>query len=246
MKTIIPLLIVSLFALGSCTEEIFIDKWLYDTIYVDKPQAIAPKVIIVTDTIHHVDTVEVRVIIREVDTVFQVITKDSLIIKEVEKIVTVLDTVILNQVDTVFLTDTLVVTQYDRTVTYLDTLYVLAFFRPVNSIPDEIKPHVIEFYTLAGQYNKFVPGGVMIVQYTDNLPGENWNSHSYWWDAPGGQMVIELNQALPPDQHRASILRELGRLQMGRKYTNIPDRIMNPTFSPTALITQNHLNQLYQ
>src|SRR5688572_5897856 len=83
MKKILPLFIVSLFFLG-CTET----EYKEIIKYVDRPApALAPTFITQIDTVVIRDTVEVKIVVTETDTVYQYITKDSLIIKEVEKIV---------------------------------------------------------------------------------------------------------------------------------------------------------------
>lgn len=275
MKKLYPLIFLALFFFGAC-ETVEIEKLVYDTIYVDKPRTSLVQTIHV-DTVYkelvRVDTVEVTVVVRDtivivnnvetvrVDTVFQIQTDSIFIERVVEKIINHYDTVVLTQVvnhtDTIYIDkvvtihDTIAIVQYDQTVSYLDTAYVMIYMRNVTSIPEAIQPHVNEFYGLASQYGKLTIGGHMIIQYTDDLPGEGWVSHSYWVggpasiDNPYAQMVIEISERLPPELHRASILRELGRLQLKRKYTVVPDKLMNPLFGPGQAITQQHLNDLF-
>jgi len=247
-----------LMMLGSC-EEIITEYLPGDTVFVDRPvNTLAPTVTTVHDTIfiHTVDTLKVEVIIRDTvihnvhttDTLIQVVTKDSIIIKEVEKLVTVYKTVI--QKDTIFVTDTLEieVVQIEQRVLYKDTLYVIAGFRPINSIPDELKPYVIDFYTLAAQYGKEVLGGVLLVSYAkaEDLPGESWTSSSFrhGWDY--SQMIIQISEEVPSEQARSCVYREMARLQLKKKYVTDVNKIMSPLFPVTTSITTNHLNELFK
>lgn len=263
MKKIIPSLILALFALGAC-ETIEVEKLIYDTVFVDRPQYLAPSFITIRDTVVVRDTVQTTVVVRDTivnnvhttDTVYQVVVKDSIIVKQVEKVVNHYDTIIqlvydtivnnIHTTDTIFKTvvlhDTVTLMTEVNRVIYLDTLYVVTLIRPVNSIPEELKPFVIEFYQLAGQYGYHPIGGVMIVQYSDNMPGNGWNSSS--WDF-GGQMIIEVNSVLPTAQHRAGVLRELSRLQLQKKYTVDESKILCPWFDPSTNITSQHLTDLF-
>jgi len=243
-------------SLLSCTEYEILNTT--DTVYLEKPvQSLAPSFVTVRDTvyIHTVDTIKVEVIIHDTivnnihttDTLVQVVTKDSIIVKEVEKMVTVYQTVI--EKDTIVVSDTveIEVIQIEQRVIYLDTAYVMIYTRSTTYIPPGIQPHVDEFFGRATN----VVGGHMIIQYTDDLPGEGWNSFSYWVggpassDNPYAQMVIEISSALPPELHRASILRELARLQLKKKYVTDVNKIMSPLFDPYRAITQNDLDILF-
>ena len=73
--------------LSSC-EEIIIEKYVIDTLYIDRPpQGLAPTIITVTDTVFLRDTISVTIVVRDtilqevhsVDTVYKVVTRDSLI-----------------------------------------------------------------------------------------------------------------------------------------------------------------------
>lgn len=142
--------------------------------------------------------------------------------------------------------DTVREVRYDRTVVYYDTFTVVSYMRPTYSVPDNIQPFIEEFYGLCHQYNRQTQGsGMIIVQFVSNLPGENWPSTSFEV-SDNSQQVIQLDERYPAELHRASIFRELSRLQLGEKYTNTPDRIMNPTFSPETEIKQYHLNDLFE
>lgn len=266
MKKILPSLILALFALGACTETILEEIIKVDTVYISKPQTVAPTFITVRDTVVIRDTVATTVVIRDTivnnvvvhDTIFQVVVKDSIIVKQVEKVVNHYDTIVqlvydtivnnIHTTDTIFKTivqhDTVTLMTEVNRVIFLDTLYIPIFNRVVNSIPTELFVYVQEFYGLAGP----VIGGPMIIQYVteDDLPGEDWNSFSYWVGGhPYGQMVIEINETLPTEQHRAGILRELGRLQLGKKYVTDESKIMCPWWDESKQITQQNLNELF-
>lgn len=266
MKTLILLLFTALFSLSNCTETIYDEVIKLDTIWLDKPQSFAPTFITVTDTIHTVDTVEVRVVIHDVDTLIQYVTKDSIIIREVEKIIYHTDTVkvtivqhdtVINEIEVVRIDtvirnviqhDTVTVTVYDRTVVYLDTLYVSIYYRTLNHIPSELQPAVIDFYSQARERGWNLIGGPLVIQYVNEVAGENWNSFSYWIGEE--QMVIEVNGALDPKFHYASILRELGRLQLKKKYVTSGDLIMNIYFPPQKVTIdspekENYLRELF-
>lgn len=253
MKTIILLLFAALFSLSNCTEEIIIDKIFRDTVYIDKPQSFAPTFVTVTDTIeiHTIDTVEVRIVIHETDTLIQYVTKDSIIVQEVEKIIYHTDTVkvtivqhdtIVNEIEVVRIDtvirnviqhDTVTVTVYDRTVVYLDTLHMPLYWKSLNFVPQELEIYVREFYGrgLADGWN--LRGGPLVIQYVHDLAGEGWNSFSYWIGEE--QMVIEVNGALDPKFLYTCVLRELGRLQLKKKYVTSGDLIMNIYFDPERL-----------
>lgn len=264
MKVLLPFTLLALFLLGAC-ETVEIEKLIYDTVYVDRPIKSLVQIrdtvyrdLLRVDTVIIVDTVTVNVIVHDTvirnvhttDTLIQVVTKDSLIIKEVVKTVTEYDTVFIvnNTVDTVRIVDTVQVVVVRNQVLYHDSIYYPQMIRPVNSIPGELQEFVNDFYSQAGGRGWSVLGGPMIVSYVhaDNLPGESWNSHSYWiGGANYGQMVIEVNEELPTEQQRASILRELARLQLKKRYLTDESKIMCPWFNPATQITTNHLNELF-
>ncbi len=253
---IVGIFALTILALGSGCEVYEITNTT-DTIYVDRPiQGIVPTVITRIDTVVLRDTVSVNVIITEVDTVYKVVTRDSVIIKEVKLteydtiFITLYDTIINNihHYDTIRKTVTLYDTiyVYDRTVVYLDSFVVVSYMRPTYYVPDEIQPFIEEFYSLVHQYGRTTQGsGSIIVQFVSDLPGENWTSTSFEV-SENSQQVIQLDEKIPAALHRAGIFRELSRLQLGEKYTNIPDRVMNPTFSPETIVTKSHLDILFK
>ena len=239
--------------LSSCEEIIYEETIKMDTVWLERNDSITPRpvgaVIILKDTIfiYRTDTVNVEVVIIEHDTLIQIVTRDSIIIKEVEKIVTILDTVILNQIDTIFVTDTLVVTQYDRTVIYKDTFYLSDSSHPYSWVPNEVVPFVTEFVNMAYDRGKTINGQPLVIQYVhaDDLPGENWSSFSYHF---GNQYVIELSEELPTEQHRAGVFREMARLELvpRKKYSSDVNKVMCPLWSPSRVITTQDLNELYK
>jgi len=234
-------------ALSSCTETIYEEIFTTDTVWLTKPsQGLAPTFITVTDTVHTVDTVKVEVIVKDTDTVFQYITKDSIVIKEIEKVVNHYDTIVVTKTDTITIVkhDTVILTVYDRTVVYADTFWIVDPFNMVTFFPNEVAPYIQEFHQSCQDRGIFINGRPLLVQYSDNLPGENWSSFSYIVGFQ--QMIIEISDKLPAEQQRAGILRELNRLQRNKKYTTIDDRIMNPLFPPDRTITAAHLNELYK
>ena len=233
---------LALIGLGSCTET----EYKEIIKYIERP---TPTFITSVDTVHLIDTVEIRVVIRETDTVFQIVTRDSLIIKEVEKIIYHTDTVIVHDVDTVVITlhDTTVVTQYIQQVRYYDTLYVLVESRQVFYVPDELMPYVSDFYTLAGEYGNQALGGMLLITYAkeEDLPGENWTSYSFrhGWDY--SQMIIQISEKVPHEQARSCVYREMARLQLKKKYVTDVNKIMCPLFDPARTITQSDLDVLF-
>ena len=270
MKTLIMLFAISMLVLGSCTETIYEEIIKLDTVFLTSPsQAFAPTVIIQKDTVVLTDTVEVKVIVRDtiintintVDTLIQVVTRDSIIIKEVEKIVNHYDTIVLVQTDTVInnihhydtievvktIHDTVTVTVYDRTVIYKDTFYLSDSSHPYSWVPNEIVPFVTEFVNMAYDRGKTINGQPLVIQYVhaDDLPGESWTSFSYHF---GNQYVIELSEQLPTEQQRAGVFREMARLELvpRKKYSSDVNKVMCPLWSPSRVITTQDLNELYK
>ena len=261
MKSLVSLILFAIVAMAvalctsSCTETIIDEIIKLDTVYINTPRSVATSIVVEYDTIVIRDTVEVRVIVHDTiintvhttDTLIQVVTKDSIIIREVEKLVTVYETII--EKDTIVITDTVFVDviQIDQRVIYKDTLYVLVESRQVFYVPDELMPYVSDFYTLAGEYGSGALGGMLLITYAkeEDLPGEGWTSYSFrhGWDY--SQMIIQISEKVPHEQARSCIFREMARLQLKKKYTTTPDRIMNPLFSIDAVITTNHLDQLF-
>jgi hypothetical protein len=260
MKTLIPFLLISLFFLGCETVEV--ERLVYDTVFVDKPRTLAPTFVTIRDTVTQVitDTVTVEVLIRDtvinnittVDTVIHVVTKDSIIYKEVEKLVYVYDTIVqtINTIDTVFVyvTDTVEVQTvvYDRTIISRDTVYLIAgMIRPTTSIPEELIPLLLEYGEISEQYGKAAPGAEMIIQYMpqSEMPAENWNSFSFDFY---NQWVIYLDVNVPLEQQKASMFRELMHLHHSKQYSNDPDKLMSPLFPPSRMIAKPHLDELFK
>jgi hypothetical protein len=246
MKTLIPFLLISLFFLG-CTETIYEEVVKLDTLWLQRP-SLASTLITDVDTIHTVDTVEVRVVIHEVDTVVEYITRDSIIIKEVEKIVNHYDTIRITETDTIRIIqhDTTILTVYDRSIIAVDTLYLIGgMVRPTTSIPEELIPLLLEYGEISEQYGKAAPGAEMIIQYMpqSEMPAESWHSFSFDFS---NQWVIYLDVNVPLEQQRASMFRELMHLHHSKQYSNDPDKMMSPLFPTSRTITKQHLDELFK
>lgn len=268
MKTIILFALVMI-GLGSCVETIYDEVIKLDTVWLDRT-AIAPTFITVRDTTVIRDTVKIEVTVVQnthtTDTIYQVVTKDSIIIREVEKIIHHTDTVkvtivqhdtVINEIEVVRIDtvirnviqhDTVTVTVHDRTVVYLDTLRMPLYWKSIHFIPEELTPFVQEFYTQARLRGWTNNGGALVIQYSHDMAGEGWNSFSYWIGEE--QMVIEVNGALDPKYLYTSVLRELGRLQLKKKYVTSGDLIMNIYFPPEKVTIdspdkENYLRELF-
>lgn len=255
MKTLIVLFAILMLALGSCTETILDEIIRIDTVFIDRPiQGFAPTFITKIDTVVIRDTVNITVVLHDtilhnihtVDTLIKIIYKDSLIIKEVVKTITECDTVtvtVVNDIhhyDTVRITDTVTVVKIEQRVIYKDTLFVVLEFHPVTWIPNELYPFVVSFLNDAVAYGHFPNGRPLLIQYVDDLPGEDWSSQSY---VVGSQTVIELHSSVLVEHHFSSIYREMARLQLNRKY-NTRDDIMNILFPPDK-VTANSANKSF-
>lgn len=241
--------IALLVMLASC-ETIEVERLVFDTVYVDRPrQSIAPSFITVRDTVVIRDTVSVTVVqhntiinnIHTVDTVIQVVTKDSLIIQTVEKIVEHRDTIVIHDVDTIVIAlhDTTVLTEYVQRVVYLE----YQFLYPGQSatfIPPPLQGIVNDFFTRCTDCH----GGDLVIEYVDDLPGDNWHSNSFRMS--GDQWILQLHTSLIVEHSRSSIYRELARIQRGKKYVTDASKIMCPWFRTSPEPTTNEINQLFQ
>jgi hypothetical protein len=246
MNKILPFLLISLFFLG-CTETIYEEVVKMDTLWLQRP-ALAPAFITQIDTIILTDTLETRVIIHETDTVVEYITRDSIIIKEVEKVVNHYDTILITETDTIRIIqhDTTILTVYDRSIIALDTLYLIGgMIRPTTSIPEELIPLLLEYGEISEQYGKAAPGAEMIIQYMpqSEMPGEGWHSFSFDFY---NQYVIYLDVNVPLEQQRASMFRELMHLHHSKQYSNDPDKMMSPLWNPARTITKTDLDELFK
>jgi hypothetical protein len=177
----------------------------------------------------------------------------------VEKVVNHTDTVVVTVHDTIYQDvhhydtivknviqhDTVTLTVYDRTVMYLDTLYVTYDMWPTTSMPEEIAPLYADFNEIAFNHGKGPLDGHIIIQYVQQseLPGENWNSNSFKF---ANNHIIYLNVNLPTEQQRAGMYRELNHLNYGKQYSNDVNKVMSPIFDPARTITTQQLNQMFQ
>jgi hypothetical protein len=221
LQLIMAIILIGLsIALGSCTEEVIVpgpERIVYRDTSTYKAGP--------TPTFVAADTVKTTVVITKTDTLIQI------------------------QIDSVFVTQT--IHEHDTVTHYIhhyhDTLYVATLIRPVNSIPEEIKPYFIEFFSQAFVRGANANGGVAIVQYVlpEDMPGEGWASHSYWVGGVGGNMVIELNGDIAPEYQYAGTLRELARLQLKRKYVKDESNIMSPLFPPQTVTIDSPNKSFY-
>lgn len=250
MKTTLLFTLLML-GLGSCTETIYEEIFKTDTVWIDKPrQSIAPTIVTVIDTveIHTIDTVSIEVVVHDVDTLIQYVTKDSIIVQTVEKIIEHRDTVVVHDVDTV------VITLHDTT--YIEVvrieqriIYTERYSFPGQSVfyfPDNLLHYYQEFVADAQARNVQINGGDIVCQYVpaSDLAGEGWVSDS--WYLAGDQWVISLSDQLLEEHSKAAIYRELGRIQLKKKYSNDVTRIMSPLFRTSPDPTASEINTLFQ
>ena len=249
MKTFLPLIILALFFLGSCTETIYEEVFKTDTLWLEKPRpTLAPTFITVYDTIETVrtDTIRIETVITKTDTLIQYVVNDSLIIQTVEKIVNHTDSIIIHDVDTVWLTvhDTTVITEYVQRVIYESYFYLFPG-QSANHVPDELKPYYDSFIADANARNIPLTGGEVIIQWVkqSDLPGENWRSSS--WEMAGFQWVIYIDETLPIEESKSCMYREMARWQLKKKYSQDVNKIMSNFFRTSPEPTTNEINQLF-
>lgn len=144
--------------------------------------------------------------------------------------------------------DTVWQVRIERQIIYKDTLFMPLYWKSIHFVPEELTPFVTEFYTQARLRGWTNNGGALVIQYSHNMAGEGWNSFSYWIGEE--QMVIEVNGALDPKFLYTSVLRELGRLQLKKKYVTSGDLIMNIYFPPEKVTIdspdkESYLKDLY-
>lgn len=237
-------LFAATFMLLGCTETVYEEILKTDTVFLARPSFV--QLPATRDTVVIRDTVTVTIVqhdtiinnIHTVDTVFQVVTKDSLIIKVVEKEVFIRDTIVVTNTvkETITLTDTVTVVEYETRVVYLNTEYVYIF--PGNSttfIPEPLRAIHQSFFDECQKRNKQLPGGDLVISYVapGELPGDGWNSYSELM--AGSQWVIYVNDQLTVEQTYTLLYRELGRIQLAKKYSQDPNKIMSPIFDPSKL-----------
>lgn len=229
---------ILLFALGCdlITEEIEIERLIRDTIKIPEidtvyiPGDSVPVFIdrIRIDSIAYPvfvnDTIFVPTIVRtvQVDTVYlpgETITDiDTVFIERIVE-TTVYDTII----NTVYVRDTIHVVQHH----YADTMYIPLGWSTTSI--GEYEGAVSEFYTKAAEYGWEPWGGDILIQpWThDEAPPASRSSYSFFYF---DQFILKIKDTLTPDEAFTPIFRELARWQLGKKYTNEPDDIMNPDF----------------
>jgi hypothetical protein len=260
MKTILLGIGVLLFlALGSCTETIYEEVIKLDTVFLSRPVTSFVTLPATRDTVFIRDTVRIETIIRDTilnnihttDTIYQVVTKDSLIIKVVEKTVTIRDTVTVTVVNNVHTTDTLIlrdtveVVRVEQRVIYLATEYIFPY-NSVTFIPTDLQKYYEEYIAEAYKRGKTLIGGDVVFSYVDpkDLPGEGWVSNTF--EMAGNQQIIQLSSELIQEHSRAAVYREMTRWQLRKKYSNDPTKIMSNFFRTAPEPTQNEINTLFQ
>lgn len=260
MKTLYPFFIIALFLLSNCTETIYDEIVKIDTLWLPaKP--VAPT-FVATSTVKECessDTTLVEMVLKPNTTNGQ-FGKDSLLhVKATCNLMIKINGYTLVPKDSVPVPgpteylpgdsipypvyDTVWQTKIERQIIYKDTLYQPLYWKSLHFVPEELTPFVQEFYTQARLRGWTNNGGALVIQYSHNMAGENWNSFSYWIGEE--QMVIEVNGALDPKYHYASIMRELGRLQLKKKYVTSGDLIMNIYFDPEKLTIDSPEKESY-
>src|SRR5688572_30273500 len=263
MKTLICLFATLMLALGSCTEEIIIEKIVHDSIpyAVPGPVQFAPTFVpqSVDSSCQKTDTTNVEIKIKEIfengefkkDTVLAVTTACYLKITVRGK-VSIPPKIVYSVRDSLIYEDSLIfidrpvpypvagptgyvdTTIVEQRVVYETTEYVW-IGRTVFYIPEDLMVIYNKYFSDGAAYNKILPGGPVVVQYvpSDKLPGFGWHSTSYL--VAGGQWLIELDENLTQDLAFTCLYRELSRMQMGKRYSNNQDEIMNVLFDPARL-----------
>lgn len=138
-------------------------------------------------------------------------------------------------------------TIYETRIVYETVEYKYLFpGQSVTYIPQPFEIHFQSFRDAANERTKPLPGGDIVLSQVDpnELAGENWTSDSF--EMAGFQWVIRISSDLTVEQSKSAIFRELGRMQLKKKYSNDVNKIMSPLFSVTRQITTNDLNILFQ
>lgn len=219
MRKLLPLFIIAILTLG-CTEEVIklVKEIDVDTVYLPDPCLCLRYDTIILDRI---DTVEIRSVIVQHDTLLQIVT------------------------DSVFVTKTVTITQHDTIYVYQpDTLYIhvyhdtLVTFESGRALEqfDIYLDIAIEFHALSAQYGwNMGLGGNCIVEpwRADEAPPTNRYSYQYFvYD----QFMIKLKESLTHDEAYTPLFREFARRALGKPYD--PEgsgTIMSPDFNPKAL-----------
>lgn len=216
MKKLLCIPFLMMFMLA-CEEIVLVPEYHYDTLYLPDPCGCVKYDTIVLD---HIDTVEVKTVIVDHDTLLQVRT------------------------DSIFVTKTVTITQYDTVYLYLhdtiavhhygDTLVKFESERDLEVL-GEWKDVVIEFYRETAKRGRTESaGGNLIIEIwpLEDFPPDNRSAFTYY---VYGQRLIKIKESLTVDQSYGPIFRELAREIMGARYSNDPNSLMNPAFDPNRL-----------
>lgn len=238
MKKLIPFLILFASGCDLITEEIEIEKLIYDTVYLKGDSVPVPVFIdrVRIDSIPYPvfvnDTIFVPTIVRtiQVDTIYlpgETITDIDTVF--VEKIVetTVYDTI----VNTVYVHDTISVVSHH----YHDTLFVYPGFT-TYWVPEQLQEIVSQFYADALAWGLLATGGEFIIEWWLQSEFPPASRSSYFYNpATNPQPVIKLKDTLTPDELYSPIYREMMHWQFGTPYSTDVNSIMSPDFSWTRL-----------
>jgi len=225
MKKLLVVPFLILFALAGCEEIVLVPEYIHDTLYLPDPCGCVRYDTIVLERI---DTVEMRTVIIDQDTLLRVKTDSIFVTKTVT--ITEHDTVYVYQRDTLYLHiyhDTLVTFESGRALEQFDIYLDIA----------------IEFSRLAMEYGwdsnrdgwYYGIGGNCIIEpwRADEAPPTNRSAYQYFvYD----QWLVKLKESLTHDQAYTPLMREFARRQLGKPYD--PEgsgTIMDPSLSPNIL-----------
>lgn len=207
MKYTIPFLL--LFSLGSCTETIY--EEVIKTVRKDS---------LIRDTVPgkivYIDRVRID------SFPYPVFIKDSAALAKCDP--AKIDTVYLpGNPYPVYVYDSVHVVQHH----YTDIMYIPLGWS--TTAYREYQESAEEFYRRTVEYAWDVPGGDVLIEYWihEEAPPASRSSYSFMYF---DQLVIKIKDTLTPDQAYSAVMRELGRWQLGKKYTQDPDDFMNPDF----------------
>ena len=262
-------------ALGSCTEEIIIEKIVHDSIpyAVPGPVQFAPTFVpqSVDSSCQKTDTTNVEIKIKEIfengefkkDTVLAITTACYLKITVRGK-VSIPPKIVYSVRDSLIYEDSLIfidrpvpypvpgptvykdTTIVEQRVVYVSTEYVWIGARSINFVPEHLQSIYVEFFKEAEAHGKPQPGGNVIISYVPAEELAGENWVSDSFDFVGDQWVIRLSEELIVEHSKAAMFRELARWQMKKKYSNDVTKVMSPLFDPTIPLIETHLNVLFQ
>lgn len=215
---IIPIFIaLALLALG-CEEIVYVEvPGKTDTLKIEK---FIDRYFVGTDTVTITQVVEVPVPTRQQDSIVYV---------------TKLDTIYIERVDSVFVTET--ITEIDTVflTRYLpgDTLW-LQSTRLVHYFPSEVIHIVQEFYVDAEAHGR--TANVVYIDMRFKKMDAVLQAMSYQVD---DQWHIYLNDNLSFDEMYLPVYREMARIQFGKEYSQDPESVMYPFYDNNKIRWSN-------